>query len=67
MLRAALEDGVLVVSLLAKKKARSPFSLVHVTGPIADPDKENAAEFAEAIMGAAYLGHLSRSCHSYIV
>ncbi|KAH9946049.1 ATP-NAD kinase-like domain-containing protein [Epithele typhae] len=56
VLWAGIDNDVLTVSLLARKKARSPLSLIHVTGPVADTDKEAASSFSGTVMAVAYIG-----------
>ncbi|RDX56689.1 hypothetical protein OH76DRAFT_1395809 [Lentinus brumalis] len=56
VLWAELKGDAFEVSLLAKKKPKSPLSLLHVTGSVGDADKESAASFTEALMSAAYAG-----------
>ncbi len=60
VLWAELKGDAFEVSLLAKKKPKSPLSLLHVTGSVGDADKESAASFTEALMSAAYAGNDGR-------
>ena len=59
VLWAGVDKDVFEVSLLAKKKSKSPFVLIHVTGTVAEADNEPATAFAEAVMAAAYSGQSS--------
>ncbi|KAH9901010.1 ATP-NAD kinase-like domain-containing protein [Cubamyces lactineus] len=54
VLWAGLDGALFELSVLAKKKAKAPLSLVHVTGTVRDADKNAAAAFADALMAAAY-------------
>ena len=58
MLWAGIDDGNhLQISVLAKKKRKSPLSLVHVAGVIPDADIESADAFTTSIMHSAYYGN----------
>ena len=57
VLWAGLDGALFELSVLAKKKAKAPLNLLHVTGSVSDADKHAAAAFADALMAAAYPGN----------
>ncbi|KAJ8455326.1 hypothetical protein ONZ51_g12506 [Trametes cubensis] len=60
VLWAGLDGALFELSVLAKKKAKAPLNLLHVTGSVSDADKHAAAAFADALMAAAYPAALQR-------
>ncbi|KAL4253166.1 Lipid Phosphate Formation and Regulation [Abortiporus biennis] len=58
---AELSNDTLEVSLLAKRRSRTPggsksLALVHLTGKIKEEERQPASKFTEALMQAAYQG-----------
>ncbi|KAH9856959.1 ATP-NAD kinase-like domain-containing protein [Lenzites betulinus] len=54
VLWAGVEDGLFELSMLARRKRTSPYSLLHITGAVSDADHAAAAAFADTLMTAAY-------------
>ncbi|CAL1704519.1 unnamed protein product [Somion occarium] len=51
------EDNTFNVSFLnKKKKKKGSLSLIHITGPIKDNERENVADFVKALMDSSYQG-----------
>ncbi|KAI0928500.1 hypothetical protein AcW1_005729 [Taiwanofungus camphoratus] len=56
VLWAELSGDTLQISFLARRKKRSPLSLVHITGKVNEQEEELATSFTTNLMDAAYTG-----------
>lgn len=56
VLWAELSGDTLQISFLARRKKRSPLSLVHITGKVNEQGEELATSFTTNLMDAAYTG-----------